>query len=262
LTSYGMIVRGIKRLMAKQFALPTERPPGRALRGSGIPKLGASVAAVSLLVGAPCVARASEYRLAFITSDTTEAESTQIATYNLFVTGEAALNPNLPTTTWTAIVSTPYEDAATNISCGSSCNGNVPIFLVDGTTEVATSTNALFSGSILNLIDENPNGASSGYGSYVWTGSNSNGTAASGYQLGYSNPVTGWNYYTSDMINIGFTYPDTDSLQLYAISGVLNTASATPLPAALPLFATGLGALGLFGWRRKRKTAAMPRATA
>jgi hypothetical protein len=29
--------------------------------------------------------------------------------------------------------------------------------------------------------------------------------------------------------------------------------AATPLPAALPLFATGLGALGLFGWRRKRK---------
>jgi hypothetical protein len=30
-------------------------------------------------------------------------------------------------------------------------------------------------------------------------------------------------------------------------------APATPLPAALPLFATGLGALGLLGWRRKRK---------
>jgi hypothetical protein len=27
----------------------------------------------------------------------------------------------------------------------------------------------------------------------------------------------------------------------------------TPLPAALPLFATGLGAMGLLGWRRKRK---------
>ena len=26
-----------------------------------------------------------------------------------------------------------------------------------------------------------------------------------------------------------------------------------PLPAALPLFVTGLGALGLLGWRRKRK---------
>jgi hypothetical protein len=33
--------------------------------------------------------------------------------------------------------------------------------------------------------------------------------------------------------------------------------SATPLPAALPLFATGLGALGLLGWRRKRKAAAL-----
>jgi hypothetical protein len=31
---------------------------------------------------------------------------------------------------------------------------------------------------------------------------------------------------------------------------------ATPLPAALPLFATGLGALGLLGWRRKRKAPA------
>ena len=29
--------------------------------------------------------------------------------------------------------------------------------------------------------------------------------------------------------------------------------ATTPLPAALPLFATGLGALGLPGWRRKRK---------
>ncbi len=32
--------------------------------------------------------------------------------------------------------------------------------------------------------------------------------------------------------------------------------SAVPLPAALPLFATGLGALGLLGWRRKKKLAA------
>jgi hypothetical protein len=31
----------------------------------------------------------------------------------------------------------------------------------------------------------------------------------------------------------------------------------TPLPAALQLFATGLGALGLLGWRRKRKAAAL-----
>ena len=33
----------------------------------------------------------------------------------------------------------------------------------------------------------------------------------------------------------------------------LTLVTATPLPAALPLFASGLGALGLFGWRRKRR---------
>ena len=33
-------------------------------------------------------------------------------------------------------------------------------------------------------------------------------------------------------------------------------ASEVPIPGALPLFATGLGALGLLGWRRKRKQTA------
>lgn len=32
---------------------------------------------------------------------------------------------------------------------------------------------------------------------------------------------------------------------------------ATPLPATLPLFVTGLGLVGLLAWRRKRKTAAL-----
>jgi hypothetical protein len=37
---------------------------------------------------------------------------------------------------------------------------------------------------------------------------------------------------------------------------VYDGISDVPLPAALPLFATGLGALGLLGWRRKRKAQA------
>lgn len=32
-----------------------------------------------------------------------------------------------------------------------------------------------------------------------------------------------------------------------------TVGTATPLPAALPLFASGLGALGLVGWRRKKR---------
>jgi hypothetical protein len=39
---------------------------------------------------------------------------------------------------------------------------------------------------------------------------------------------------------------------LTSYSAVAGTT--TPIPTALPLFATGIGALGLLGWRRKRKT--------
>lgn len=43
-----------------------------------------------------------------------------------------------------------------------------------------------------------------------------------------------------------------------AIGWALTNAnvSPTPIPATLPLFATGLGGLGLLGWRRKRKATA------
>jgi hypothetical protein len=36
----------------------------------------------------------------------------------------------------------------------------------------------------------------------------------------------------------------------------LATLSPVPVPAALPLFVSGLGGLGLFGWRRRTKTTA------
>jgi hypothetical protein len=53
--------------------------------------------------------------------------------------------------------------------------------------------------------------------------------------------------------------PGLDRLVRYEERRILredNPGLATPLPATLPVFATGLGALGLLGWRRKRKTKA------
>jgi hypothetical protein len=41
----------------------------------------------------------------------------------------------------------------------------------------------------------------------------------------------------------------------YAV--LFSPVSSTPLPAALPLFAGGLGAMGLLGWRRKKKEASL-----
>jgi hypothetical protein len=43
--------------------------------------------------------------------------------------------------------------------------------------------------------------------------------------------------------------------------GFAGTPSAVPLPATLPLFTTGLGALGLLSWRRKRKAVSLATAS-
>ena len=44
---------------------------------------------------------------------------------------------------------------------------------------------------------------------------------------------------------------------LLALTRKRNDHARPPFPAALPLFATGLGGLGLLGWRRKRKAQAV-----
>lgn len=69
------------------------------------------------------------------------------------------------------------------------------------------------------------------------------GLADRGY-LGFTStaPITGFQWDTTDGgdLNTGFSN--------------LSVGSAnSPLPAALPLFATGLGALGLLAWGRRRK---------
>ena len=49
---------------------------------------------------------------------------------------------------------------------------------------------------------------------------------------------------------------DPSSLTSGGIIGSEQPLAQTPLPATLPLFASGLSALGLLGWRRKRKALA------
>jgi hypothetical protein len=86
-----------------------------------------------------------------------------------------------------------------------------------------------------------------------------------GNPLTYSYPPAG-NYYIFTLIDPPGNFLLTDSFDCpggicqpgtLTLAGPLQlTGGATPLPAALPLFATGLGALGLLGWRRKRKASA------
>ena len=67
-----------------------------------------------------------------------------------------------------------------------------------------------------------------------------------------------WLTNTGAATNLFYTVPsggevfESTTASLFSFTPV----GAVPLPAALPLFATGLGALGLLGWRRKRKLSA------
>jgi hypothetical protein len=62
---------------------------------------------------------------------------------------------------------------------------------------------------------------------------------------------------TTSISSVIFSFGTTEGAALVAgipgAPGVPGPFSAVPIPAALPLFAGGLGALGLLGWRRKRK---------
>lgn len=75
------------------------------------------------------------------------------------------------------------------------------------------------------------------------------------------NSNTGFFGFQSDGALISFIRIDPNGSQssVWLDNFTIETTppSAAPLPAALPHFATGLGAMGLLGWWRKRKTAAL-----
>jgi hypothetical protein len=140
------------------------------------------------------------------------------------------------------VVTTGAGDVATLLS------GNV----VDG----------LFSGPITSLI---PVGTS-GYSAWQWdnviTGTPPffSTTNSSGLLFLFGPGNTVGNLYSDLSGNTYFSLSEPANLYNPGDAGILTianaSAAAAPLPAALPLFATGLGAMGLLGWRRKRKNAA------
>jgi hypothetical protein len=188
-------------------------------------------AATAALLGVPTPASASPYRLVFVTGDVFEATSTSIADYNADVTAEAALNTSLPATTWYAIGSTATVSAYTNITSCAGCDGDVPIYLVGG-SQIATSLSDLFSNSGNPPIYQDQFGDYD-FGDFVWTGTNADGSAATGDELGSSAPVYGYDSSASAEFEFNANSPNTDADALYAISAVINT----PEPASGALLA-------------------------
>ena len=81
----------------------------------------------------------------------------------------------------------------------------------------------------------------------------------------YPSPILSWQQFTTSFIAtgsstvVGFFNGDVPPDVNSGLDNIVITTDVanTPLPAALPLFAGGLGALGWLGWRRKRKLAAV-----
>ena len=106
------------------------------------------------------------------------------------------------------------------------------------------------------------------YDDYIYENPQSAGFSLDGYGILFSYNKQIGDLFLSYMIHVwGSQDPNgtpggaqsTDPTLTSAFVGnfVLDpvATATTPLPAALPLFASGLGALGVLGWRRKRKTA-------
>jgi hypothetical protein len=77
----------------------------------------------------------------------------------------------------------------------------------------------------------------------VWNGLSTNGSVLR------TTTLTG---FPNDIIDLTF-YNASDWSMVPEMTLGVNDPAPTPLPAALPLFAGGLGGLGLLTWRRKRK---------
>ena len=159
-----------------------------------------------------------------------------------------------------------YMTATVDLNCTGTCSGNY----LEGSGLISFVL-TVFNSSNAQLISDSTSDA--GY---------SNGGYQNYLSLSNTGAVNNWLLYDNNIIStdlvylVGPTnnYPGTFGsfgTYDYAQSGsnvldynvgnpgmwTASPTSPTPLPAALPLFATGLGALGLFGWRRKRKAAAI-----
>ncbi len=121
------------------------------------------------------------YRLAFVTSGTTNFLSTDITTYNTFVQGVAAASttfPKLGNGTWKVLGSTQAVNAKVNT--GTNEGPAVSVLLMDGTTVLATSNADLWNG---------PNVRSTGGWLSIYT--NENGVDVGNVSVGTGTNISG-----------------------------------------------------------------------
>ncbi len=220
-------------------------------------------ARADLILTAPAgLGPGQQFQIVFVTVGTTQAESTNIGTYNSFVTNDADTQANGNVyyngqlVTFSAIGSTSTVSATSNIGVNSA-----PVYSADGTLiadNTTTSAGGLWSGTLLAGIDEDLSGKLSSAG-LVWTGSLGDGTPSNDAELGGPTTVTQLGFVghaTSDWAT-GAASAFDNEFPMYGISNVLTVATA-PEPSSMLLSLMGLGSV--IGWRlaRRRKPAVQP----
>lgn len=218
----------------------------------------ASSQAASIQTVPPGVQAGQTYRLAFVTSTTTDATSTDIGVYNMFVQNLADSVADLAglNATWTAIASTGTVNAVDNISWLSATD---MIYGLDGTLVsdpshllFYDSNDAFFDAAIPTYEDGSAVTASQ----IVWTGTSRVGTNTQNgcctAPMGSSTPFTGVTG-TSNVTGAFAQNFDTVTAThlMYAISSEITAPAPEPGTTALAAF--GLVALILTTRRQQAK---------
>ena len=208
----------------------------------------ASVANAAIVVP-PSLNPGDKYHLAFVSSTSRNALSSDIADYNAFVqsAADAAGFGITEGVTWYVLASTSAVDARDNAVVGAA----TPVYLLNGTTKVADGFADFWDGSLDNVLNLKEDGVTSyGGGTRVFTGSDEIGGAKSSFGEWLGN---GGNTAAGDPTSIT-RYMDASGtpsgsavLPFYALSQELTVA---PEPGTMGLLGLASGALLL---RRRRK---------
>ena len=186
-----------------------------------------------------------KFRLLFVTTQTTDATSADIATYNAFVQTSAAVGHSDIrgfNSEFRALISTDTVDARVNTATNSDTSSdppgtdtNAPIYWLGSDDQVATGYGDFYDGNWLSVAGRDQNGDTT-TPSNIWTGSNSDGTKHDPDSAGNAN-----NPQRSRVGQLTATGeindsrgPSVASLALYALSPILILNQVPTLTTLIP----------------------------
>jgi len=235
------------------------------LLGSVITAFGVDIASAGAILSTPYGLQAGDhFRFIYVTRMSTTVYSSDVATYDAFVNDYGFVNNYSDATyngeriTWKAIGSTSSVNAINHIGVT-----GYPVYNVDGVRVAATDStgpHGLWSGNLESSISQYIGSKPTGNDTYVWTGTNSDGTATAypGTTPGTDSPTgtlgssraTVGDRFSSDYQWSTYWYPET-IYTYYKMYGISEELTVVPEPSTAIM--TGIGCLFALACCVKRK---------